>query len=77
MKTQYTVEDKGTYKDVNFTEEGKTQIRILFDQKKDQQYPATKLLEELFPEMKEWDLHVRKNASYQVQVVLERDFTGN
>ena len=45
--------------------------------KQDPHYSATKILEELFPEMKDWDLHVRKNATYQIQVVLERDFTGN
>lgn len=77
MNALYTVEDKGTYKEVVFTEDGQTQIRELFDKKQDPQYPATKLLEELFPEMKEWDLHARKNATYQIQVALKRDYKGN
>ena len=76
MNALYTVEDKGTYKDIKFTEEGQTQIRDLFEKKQDQHYSAGKLLEELFPEMKEWDANVRKNATYQIQVVLERDYTG-
>ena len=76
MNTLYTVEDKGTYKEVEFTEDGKTKIRELFDKKQDQRYSASKILEELFPEMKEWDINVRKNATYQIQVVLERDYVG-
>ena len=77
MNTLYTVEDKGTYKEVTFTEDGQTQIRELFDLKQDPHYSATKLLEELFPEMKDWDPNVRKTATYQIQVVLERNYTGN
>ena len=30
MNTMYTVEDKGAYKEVTFTNEGQTQIRELF-----------------------------------------------
>ena len=77
MNALYTVEDKGEYKDIKFTEEGKSQIRGLYDLKQDPHYSAGKLLEELFPEMKEWDIHVQKNARYQIQVVLERDYSGN
>jgi hypothetical protein len=77
MNALYTVEDKGEYKDIKFTEEGKSQIRGLYDLKQDPHYSAGKLLEELFPEMKEWDIHVQKNAIYQIQVVLERDYSGN
>jgi hypothetical protein len=77
MKTLYTVEDKGTYKDVEFKKEGKTQIRVLFDKKQDPRYSAAKLLEELFPEMKEWDANVQNTAIYQIQVVLGRDYNGN
>ena len=77
MNALYTVEDKGTYKEVTFTENGQTQIRDLYDLKQDPHYSAGKLLEELFPEMKEWDIHVQKNAIYQIQVVLGRDYTGN
>jgi hypothetical protein len=77
MNTLYTVEDKGTYKEVTFTEDGQTQIRDLFDVKQDPHYSAGKLLEELFPEMKDWDPNVRKTATYQIQVVLERNYTGN
>lgn len=76
MNALYTVEDKGTYKDVKFTEEGQLKIRELFDKKQDQRCSATKLLEELFPEMKEWDPNVQKIATYKIQVVLERDYTG-
>jgi len=76
MNALYTVEYKGTYKEVTFTEEGKTQIRDLFDLKQDQDYSAGKLLEELFPEMKDMDINVKKNAIYKIQVVLERDYTG-
>lgn len=76
MNALYTVEDKDTYKEVTFTEEGRTQIRELFDKKQDPHYSAGKLLEELFPEMKEWDINVQKNGIYQIQVVLGRDYTG-
>jgi hypothetical protein len=77
MNALYTVEDKGEYKDIKFTEEGKSKIRDLFDLKQDPHYSATKLLEELFAEMKEWDIHVQKNAIYQIQVVLDRNYAGN
>ena len=77
MNALYTVEDKGTYKEVTFTEDGQTQIRDLFDLKQDPHYSATKILEELFPEMKDWDPNVRKTATYQIQVALKRDYTGN
>lgn len=77
MNALYTVEDKGTYKEVEFTEDGQLKIRDLFDLKQDPHYSATKLLEELFPEMKDWDPNVRKTATYQIQVTLERDYTGN
>jgi len=77
MNALYTVEDKGTYKNVTFTEDGQLKIRDLYNKKLDPHYSAAKLLEELFPEMKEWDLHARKNATYQIQVALKRDYTGN
>jgi hypothetical protein len=77
MNALYTVEDNDTYKEVTFTEEGQLKIRDLYDLKQDPHYSAGKLLEELFPEMKEWDIHVQKNAIYQIQVVLERDYSGN
>jgi hypothetical protein len=77
MNALYTVEDKGEYKDIKFTEEGQLKIRNLYDLKQDPHYSAGKLLEELFPEMKEWDIHVQKNAIYQIQVVLDRNYAGN
>jgi hypothetical protein len=74
----YTVEDKGTYKEVEFTDEATAQIIELFDKKQDPRYSATKLLEELFPDiMNECDTNVQKNATYKIQVILGRDFTGN
>jgi hypothetical protein len=35
MNALYTVEDKGTYKEVEFTEDGQTQIRELYNKKQD------------------------------------------
>jgi hypothetical protein len=77
MNALYTVEDKGAYKEVTFTDNGQLKIRDLFDKKKDPYYQAGKLLEELFPEMKDMNPDVKKTATYQIQVVLERDYAGN
>jgi hypothetical protein len=78
LNALYTVEDKGTYKEVTFTDEATAQIIELFDKKQDPKYSATKILAELFPDiMNDTDTNVQKNATYEIQVILGRDYEGN
>jgi len=68
---QYTIKDNGTWKQVIYSEEAKLQIKQYL-----QNYPncsSTIILDNLFPTMQP---HLKQNAAYEIQVVLERAYIG-
>jgi hypothetical protein len=72
MPIFYEIKDRGTWKQVVYSDETKkTILRYL------RSYPgarSTEIRDALFPDMLE---SVKANAAHEIQVVLGRDYAGN
>jgi hypothetical protein len=71
MRGGYNVEDKGTWKQVIFSEEEKEKIKDYL--KNNPGCRSIEIREKLFPEM---DESLKANANWEIQVVLGRGYAG-
>ena len=71
MERGYTVEDKGHWKQVVYSEESKDRIKKILEENPG--IRSTAIRDQLFPDM---DPALKDNAEYEIQVVLGRDYHG-
>uniref|UniRef100_A0A6C0D654 Uncharacterized protein n=1 Tax=viral metagenome TaxID=1070528 RepID=A0A6C0D654_9ZZZZ len=69
----YKEENKGTWAEVDFTEEEIQAIKDYNNANKPRIVPSTEIRDKLFPEMSE---SAKGNAAYKIQIILNRVYNG-